>query len=177
MVALVPKVFTTEQVTSLLGLDVKKDKWRVVKFAESEEYGIRPSISAPSGSGSRRLYDLENVCEIALALRLLETGLRSKAIGRVIRKLRQQGKLSAKLNAANNDADKFLAIIRTPEPGKPLDKQRDMLVEWVGGADQAEAIWKKEPNRDLILVPLRPMFLELDQRLQQLKSKQVGKIS
>lgn len=163
---MVAQFFTTEQVTKLLGLDAKKDKWRVVKFAESAEYGIKPSVSTASGSGTRRHYDLENVCEIALALRLLETGLRSKAIGKIIRQVQQQGKLSTKLNAISDETGNFLlTIIRTPEPGRPLDKKREMVVRWMGGSEQAEAVWKARPDRDLILVPLRQMFLELDRRL------------
>ena len=44
-------VFTTEQVAALVGLP-EKDKWRVIKFAQSEEYGIQPSVSeAEVGAG------------------------------------------------------------------------------------------------------------------------------
>ena len=65
------KLFTTEQVVELLGLK-SKDKWRVIKFAESKEYGIEPAVVMGEGLGSRRFYDMENVCQIAVALALLE---------------------------------------------------------------------------------------------------------
>jgi DNA-binding transcriptional MerR regulator len=164
------RVFTTEKVTELVGLDVKKDKWRVIKFAQSKEYGISPSMSQAAGSGSRRLYDLENVCEIALALRLLETGLRSMAIGKVIRQLSKKGPLHKRLAASNEKAeDLLIAIVRTPETGKPLDVGRDQIVEWVSGIEEAEQIRSKGSDRDLILVPVGSYLGELNRRLQQLE--------
>jgi DNA-binding transcriptional MerR regulator len=172
MVARMPRFFTTEQVTMLLGLDVKKDKWRVVKFAESEEYGIKPSISAASGSGTRRLYDLEDVCEIALALRLLESGLRAKAVGKVIRQLREKGKLSTKLKLAADGArlPLLLAVNRTPEPGKALDVRREQSVEWLENTDQIGAMLKAHPEKHFLLVPLRAMFSQLNKALQDMES-------
>jgi len=179
MVAGLGKVFSTEQVAVLVGLDPQKDKWRVIKFAQSGEYGIKPSVSQAAGSGSRRLYDLENVCEIALALRLLETGLRSMVIGKVIRQLRKKRKLSERLNSWGEDPEKsFLAILRTPQTGKPLDEKREQVVEWVGDAQKAEDIRRQNPTSDLILVPVGSLFEalsrsveeELTRRLERLRS-------
>lgn len=174
MVAGALKIFTTEQVAMLVGLDAKKDKWRVIKFAESEEYKITPSISAASGSGSRRLYDVENVCEIALALHLLESGLRAKVIGKVIRLLREKGKLSTKLKIAGDDpAALLLAISRAPAPGKPLDQRRDQAVEWLESVDQLPASVKMHPNRHWLFVPLRSMFSELNNALRRMELQQL----
>ena len=169
------KVFTTDQLTKLLGLDPKKDKWRVVKFAESHEYNIEPSVSAPAGPGSRRLYDIENACEFALALRLLETGLRSRVIGRVIRELRKKGKLCAKLEMAESEVRILnLAIIRIPEPGKPLDETRRQVVGFCQGNPKLNELVGglfRDPNIefDLILVPVGSTFSKLKQHLDQLQ--------
>jgi DNA-binding transcriptional MerR regulator len=171
-------VFTTDQVARMVGLE-PKDKWRVIKFAQSNEYGINPTISDADGSGSRRLYDLENICEIALALRLLETGLRSMVIGKVIRQSRKQGKLSDKLDAEGKGTEKlFLVILRAPQTGKQLDEKREQLVEWVSEGKQAEDIRQQHPNCDLILIPMRSLFvelsraaaMELSRRLKRLQS-------
>jgi DNA-binding transcriptional MerR regulator len=164
MVADELRIFTTEQVAALVGLDPQKDKWRVIKFAQSREYGIQPSVSEADGSGSRRLYDLENVCEIALALRLLETGLRPMVIGKVIRQLRKKGKLSEMINYPEEE---FLAILRTPQTGKPLGEKREQVVEWVRDAQEAEDIRRQNPTCDLILVPTGSLFAALSRSVEE----------
>jgi DNA-binding transcriptional MerR regulator len=170
--------FSTEQVAAIVGLDPQKDKWRVIKFAQSDEYGIRPSVRQARGSGSRRLYSVEDVCEIALALRLLETGLRSMVIGRVIGQLRTKGKLSERAHHGGADSEKeFLAILRKPETGKPLDEKREQVVEWVGDARQAEGIRRQNPTCDLILVPVGSLFVALSQSVQKELSRNVAEIN
>jgi hypothetical protein len=166
-------VFTTDELTTLLGLDPKKDKWRVVKFAESREYKIVPSIKLASGSGSRRLYDLENVCEFALALQLLQVGLRAKVIGSVIQKLRKEGKMRTYLNNDEIDlVDLTLVVERDPEPGAPLNKNPmiylqsngDKLTEYI-----AETFANAVDARDLILVRIGHRFINLKFQLAQLR--------
>jgi hypothetical protein len=171
MAARTLQVFTTDELTMLIGLDPKKDKRRVIKFAESREYNIVPSIKLASGSGSRRLYDLENVCEFALALHLLETGLRSKVIGRVIRELRRKGRLSAKLEMEGSQLENLkLVIARTPQPGKPLSEKRNQVVNFREGGEKltefiAKAFSNPSNGFDMILVPIGPTFYELKNRL------------
>ena len=166
-------VFTTDELTTLLGLDPKKDKWRVVKFAESREYKIVPSIKLASGSGSRRLYDLENVCEFALALHLLQVGLRSQVIGNAIQKLRKKGKLSSKLQMDVHDLpDLTLVVERDPEPGTPLHKN-PMVTFYDDGDKLAEFVAETFANAvdalDLILVRIGHTFVDLKFRLVQLR--------
>jgi hypothetical protein len=155
------QVFTTEQVAGLVGLDPKKDSWRILKFAESREYGIQPSISTPRGSGSRRLYGLENVCEFALALRLLETGLRSAAIGKVLKQVK--GKLDSKVGTAEKSL--YLVIIRTPHPGKPLAEKRPQEVRFAKDIEAATKILKSRRDDDVLLVPIGTTLRELKSRL------------
>jgi DNA-binding transcriptional MerR regulator len=161
------KVFATEKVAQLLGLE-KTKAWRVIKFTEGPEYGIAPSLAAAGGSGSRRLYDLEDVCQIGLALRLLETGLRSKAIGRVIRQVAQKGKLSTRL-WREDAASLCLAIFRTPQTGRPLDEKRRQAVEFVSSTLEAAKLADDRSEDDLILVPIGPFFVALRKRLTQLQ--------
>jgi hypothetical protein len=149
-----PQVFSTEQVAGLIGLDPKKDSWRILKFAESREYGIQPSISSPRGSGSRRLYDLGNVCEFALALRLLETGMRSAAIGKVLKQVK--GKLVARLQTAEKSL--YLVIIRTPHPGKPLAEKRPQEVRFAEDIGAATKILKSRRDDDVLFIPVGSML-------------------
>jgi hypothetical protein len=175
MAAKTPEFFTTEQLTRLLGLE-PKDKWRVIKFAQGDEYDIRPSVSEASGSGSRRLYDVQNLCEFMLALRLLETGLRSRVIGRVIRELREKVRLSQKLEIPN---DKllvlYLVIVRVAEIGKPLDERRKQFVNVKESMEGADRVIKKvleNPNADfdVIVVPMGVMLFELRERLKKFRA-------
>jgi DNA-binding transcriptional MerR regulator len=156
------QIFTTEKAAQLVGLG--KQTWRIIKFAEGKEYGIQPSIGAAEGSGSRRLYDLEDVCQIGLALRLLETGFRSKAIGKIIRQLRQQGKLSTKLLREGGEHI-CLAIWRTPDIGSPLNEKRAQSVAFVADKLKALSLASSRPDDDLIVVPLGPFVVQLKQRL------------
>jgi hypothetical protein len=160
-------VFTTDELTALLGLDPKKDKWRVVRFAESKEYKIVPSIKLASGSGSRRLYDLENVCEFAIALQLLEIGLRSQVIGEVIQRLRRRGKLSSHLRTdAVYLVDLTLLVRRTLELGTPLKKKQVLMVSLLNdGREVSELLDETYANgvdaEDSILVRIGITFLNL----------------
>jgi DNA-binding transcriptional MerR regulator len=191
MVAGRSKVFTTEQVTALLGLE-PEDKWRVTKFVQSREYGIKPSISEAAGPGSRRLYDLENVCEIGLALRLLETGLRPKVIGHVLKELGQEGRLSRKLNVEKDLARAlYLGILVSPQVGKPLDVSRIQYVDFVEGFTEVEHAIEKiaeglsgrglaKPvvdvlvNFDVLLVAVGLTFNRINERLATMEAESVG---
>jgi DNA-binding transcriptional MerR regulator len=104
------RIFGTEEVASILGLK----EWRVVRFAQSKGYGITPAFVQASGSGSRRLYNVENVCEMALAAWLTEAGLRIDVIGRVLQQVREQGGLSRYLEEASEQESlhTYLAIVR-----------------------------------------------------------------
>lgn len=160
--------FTLEEATRLLGLK-PKDKWRVIKFVQGKEYGLRSSVRSAAGSGSRRLYELNDVCELALALRLLETGLRSKVIGKVISQLREKEGAQAAVNAlafSRQSTALQLAIIRTPKVGRPLDEKREQAVEWVSTAEEMQELRRRNHDRDLILVPVGQLFSQFDKQLQ-----------
>jgi len=159
-----PQVFTTEQVAGLVGLNPKRDSWRILKFAESREYGIQPSISSPKGSGSRRLYDPENVCEFALALRLLETGLRSAAIGKVLKQVKRP--LVSKLQTPEKLL--YLVIIRTPHTGKPLAEKRPQEVRFAEDIEGACRILKSRCDDDVLFIPVGSLFQELKSRVEVL---------
>ena len=169
------KFFTTEQVTRLLGLKTKKDEWRVIKFAQSKEYGIKPSVSTAAGSGSRRLYDVADVCQLALALRLLETGLRSKKIGKVLGRLRKRGKLSTNLKISEREAKQlYIAIVRNPQTRTRLGEKRYKSVSFAEPWELDVILENVSANCDVIMVPVGLMFLELRQRLEQEEKKTRG---
>src|SRR5271154_6317728 len=111
MVAAYPNVFFTADIATLLGIP----EWRVIKFADGIEYQITPSHIDAAGSGTRRGYDIEDVCQIALALRLLNTGLDSKTIGKIITALREKEHLSAKLELSDRRLRSlYLLVFLTP---------------------------------------------------------------
>jgi DNA-binding transcriptional MerR regulator len=155
------QVFSTEKAARLLGLE----PWRVIKFAQSKEYGITPSLGDAAGSGSRRLYSLEDICQIGLAVRLLETGLRSKVVGKVLRQVRETGKLSTRLH--ESEASLSLAIYRIPEIGKPLDEKRRQRVAFI--TNKVEALKGATAQEDFILVPLGSLFTRMNEKLSELQ--------
>jgi hypothetical protein len=157
-------VFFTSDIAKVLGVP----EWRVMKFVDSKDYPIKPAHSPASGSGSRRIYNLENVCEFALALRLLESGLRSLDIGRVIRELRQKEKLSSRLDETKR---LYLAIVRKPRLFSPHGIPRRQELSFVRGSEEISEILKKRRDHALILVPLGSMFRKLDQNLRKLEAE------
>jgi hypothetical protein len=191
MVARQPKFFTTERVAEILGLG-PDDKWRITKFVKSREYGIEPAIIVGSGPGSRRLYNVENVCEIALSLRLLETGLRPKVIGQVLKELGREGRLSENLKGEWDRARAlYLCILVSPQTGKPLDASRIRYVDFFEGFTEIGTtiekiaqglIGKGLPKRfvdvlvnfDVLLVAVGLMFYEINERLATVKGESVG---
>jgi DNA-binding transcriptional MerR regulator len=168
--------FTLDEATRLIGLE-PKDKWRVIKFVQGREYGLKSSVRKARGSGSRRLYELNDVCELALALRLLETGLRSKVIGKIINQLREKEDGRGNVNALDSvrlgHAEIQLAIIRTPQVGKPLDEKREQNVQWVRTVGEAEELRRLNPNRDLILVPVGALFSQFDKELTVILNRKI----
>ncbi len=66
----------------------------------------------------------------------------------------------------------WLAISRTPDPGKLLDERRPQSVAWVHSKEEAVKILSHRPSDDLILVPLGPMFLALSRGLRELEARE-----
>jgi DNA-binding transcriptional MerR regulator len=128
------KVFTTEKVARILGVP----EWRVVRFAQTKKYGITPAYGQASGSGSRRLYNVENVCEMALASWLTEAGLRIEVIARVLTQVRNQGGLARYLDEdwERETLHTYLAIVRKPMRQPKGKATQDAVFihdwEWLG---------------------------------------------
>jgi DNA-binding transcriptional MerR regulator len=157
-------LFFTVDIAELL----KIPEWRVLKFAEGSEYQITPSHSNASGSGTRRVYDIEDVCQIALALRLLDSGLGSKAIGQILRVLRQKERLGTMLEWDNKKLKGlYLLIFRTPKSRRPAfwTQKRDAF--FVLGFTAAEVEQAERPNDDLSLLSVGRTFRELKSRLNK----------
>src|SRR2546426_8990523 len=121
-----PRIFTTEKAAEVLGLP----EWRVVRFAQIKKYGITPAFAEAAGPGSRRLYNLENVCEMALAYWLIQAGLRIEVIGRVVKQVRRRGGLSHLLAQDRSKAQtRYLGVIRTPR-GKIMGQESVDIESW-----------------------------------------------
>ena len=172
-----PDYFTTEQVATLLGLK-PKEKWRVIKFVEGKEYGIRPAFIPSSGPGSRRLYNLENVCEIALALEFLEAGLRPAVVGEALERLRKNCKLSQKLITEQREGRRMSVLVAfEPKIGKLLKKQS--RIRAVALSDNAEAVFsevqeemKQSPGPRFLLIAITSTFRAIKERLEQFTQEQ-----
>jgi DNA-binding transcriptional MerR regulator len=132
------KIHTTEKIAKILDLP----DWRVVRFAQVKKFGITPSLAEAQGSGSRRIYDLENVYEIALASWLVEAGLRIEVIGRVIKQMRRKGGLR------HLKTKRYLGVLRSPR-GKIIGQETEVIEDW----DHLEDIFRQNPEASLVMIP------------------------
>lgn len=153
------KIFTTEKIARILMLP----EWRVVRFAQTPAYGIIPAFGQASGSGSRRLYDLENVCEIALASWLLEAGLRIEVIGRVLKQIRKQGGLRHILVLEPRRAFEFyLGVIRKRKATMTAQE-----AAYVHNWDQLVNIFGEDWTSSVLVVPIGRRLLMLKELAEQ----------
>lgn len=161
-----PTIFFTADIAALL----KIAEWRVLKFAQGTEYQITPSHSNASGSGTRRVYDIEDVCQIALAMRLLDAGLGSKAIGQILRMLRRKARISEQLEL---DGAKlrglFLLILRLQKSQRhPFgNAKRDAL--FVEGFIEAQVEVAERPKEDFMLLNVGEVFSMMKFRLKKMQ--------
>ena len=166
--------FTTEQVVQLLGLK-PKDKWRIIKFVEGKEYGIEPAMIMGKGLGSRRLYDLENVCQIAVALALLEAGLRPAVIGDALHRL---GNMAYQLRHEENLKNLYVLIALEQRFGRLLSKSRFILSEFTNQFYTPEVINEESlPMMNtgdfaVLYVPIESLFRGIKQRLELMKGSE-----
>jgi len=149
-------VFTTERIAEVLKLPT----WRVVRFAQVEDYGITPYYADASGPGSRRLYSLENVCEIALASWLVQAGLQVKVIGRVLEQVRKQGGLSHLLSP--DEFKTYLGVVRSPN-GKSSSQETVFIRNWKHLEDASH----RYPFTSVLLVPIGLNLYQLNARLER----------
>jgi len=121
------------------------------------------------------MYDIEDVCQIALALRLLDSGLGSKAIGQILRLLRRKGQLSAMLTWDNKKlTDLYLLIFRKPKSRRSAfyNSSRDAL--FVVGFTEAEVEQAERPKDDFMLLNVGLAFREMKFRLSKLQKEKRG---
>jgi hypothetical protein len=143
------RVYTTEKIARILGLP----EWRVVRFAQVPAYGIKPTLGEAAGPGSRRLYSLEDVCEIALGWWLVQAGLRAKVIGHVLKQVRKLGGLSRHLDRDLPEAfNTYMAIVRK-QKGKTT-AQDVYIRDWQTLGD----ILKKDLFSSALIIDLGPRF-------------------
>jgi DNA-binding transcriptional MerR regulator len=146
-----PQVFTAQKVARLLRLP----EWRVVRFAQIKKYGIRPEFGEAEGSGSRRLYSLENVCEMALAVWLLEAGLRIEVIGRVLKQVRKQRRLSDLWEKDYSEIrDICLAIARAPKATKLKGPETVLFESW----ESLEKMFWQDSSASMLIIPVGVRF-------------------
>jgi hypothetical protein len=149
------RIFSTEKIAKLL----KLPEWRVVRFAQVKDYGITPYYWEGTGPGSRRLYSLENLCEMALASWLLDAGLQVKAIGRVLAQVRLQGGLSHFMTS-DKHYGVYLGVVRAPK-GKNVLQDAVYLRNW----EQLEKILGHARNTSVLVLPVGLSFAILQRQL------------
>lgn len=160
-----PQIFVTAQIAKLL----RVPEWRIIKFVGGKEYGITPALAQAAGTGTRRLYDLENVCELALAWWLFQSGLRSDVVGWILRQIRTEQEPLKKLLELDKDQGNtlHLVITRTERKGHFLaPRQR---VDFLRSIDDITRLLDtSEDNSSFVLIPVGANYLDLKRRLKKL---------
>lgn len=154
------QVFTTEKIARIVSLP----EWRIVRFAQNPKFGITPAFANAAGPGSRRLYNLENVCQMALASWLLQAGLSVEAIGRVLKQVRKQGDLKHRLKQSVEKAkDVYLGVIRKPK-GKTAEQEAVFIHTW----EHLQSIFEGTWDTSVLVVPIGLRFIVLGNVLEEI---------
>ncbi len=72
--------FLAGQAAEVLGIPL----WRLQKFLSSPRYKLAPAKTFGKGSGSRRVFSVEDLYRFALAIRLTRDGFAAKFIGEIL---------------------------------------------------------------------------------------------
>lgn len=157
-----PNMFFTADVAELL----RVPEWRVIKFAMASEYKITPAHGNAAGSGTRRVYDLENVCQIAMVLRLQNAGLSSKTIGLIVEALGEQGQISTKLDLTDKELkDFYLLVFLTSGNGKFPFKGQSAEVSFICDLKGAHERLGQRSRDDALFLYVGWIFRDLKDRL------------
>ena len=153
------QVFTTEKAAKVLGLP----EWRVVRLAGIKKFGITPAFGEAAGPGTRRLYNLENICELGLAVWLLEAGLRIEVVGRVLNQQRKTKHLTLYLSQDTSEVQYlYLGVLRKPK-GKIMGQEAFPF----RATDKLSELFAKNADASLVVIPIGLRFLALKDRLEQ----------
>jgi hypothetical protein len=111
---------------------------------------VSPSVRQATGSGTQRLYDLNDVVELRTIKRLIDTGVSLQRIRRVVGFIRDQGLPMRTLTIASDGHDVF-----------PIGDVRDLVSALAGGrgvfAIAVEAVYT-ETERVLSRIPSEPAY-------------------
>ena len=132
-----------------------------MRFAQIKQYGITPAFGDARGSGSRRLYSLENVCQMALATWLTDAGLRVEVIGKVLEGVQRHGGLTRFVDS-NKHVHKFLGVVRAPK-GKKVRQDAVYIEDW----KQLEKIFEHSTHASVVIIPIGMNFAIMRNLIEQ----------
>jgi len=156
------RVFLTAEIANLL----KLAEWRIARFSEQEAFRISPSVTDSAGSGTRRIYNLEDVCQIALTARVLNVGVGMRTAGNIVAALRSKQSLSARLQDEDKEMKTIhLAIFVAPGNGKLSFSGRSEDVDFACSLLDVQKEYASRPDSDLLFLYVGNIFRQLKQKL------------
>jgi hypothetical protein len=75
--------FGTAEAAKILGIPI----WRLQKFLDSPRYQLSPEGKLGKGKGSRRVFRIEDIYRIAIAVQLVRDGFEATFIGSILRQI------------------------------------------------------------------------------------------
>ena len=164
-----PYVFETRDMIRFTGIPANY----LNKFIEHRSFGIKPSIRAGSGRGTRRLFSDFDALGIALVWSLFQAGLRSRVIAQVLQAVLEgpEGPQGLATEAAERmdvecaalNEQRVLVIRRSLSRSRT--KVRSLKV-WLDDKDYAEP--RSELSSELV-IPISMVFAEVKKKIQRFK--------
>ncbi len=137
-------------------------------FLQRGLYGVKASVQQGKLRVKRRIFSREDVFGIALVWMLFEAGLRTDPIRRILRTLGGTKKADANFTAQNllESGAEYIAVIR--EPRRPRQEgEPSPEIRTAEKADLAQIV-ERNPTANLLFVPVRQKFEEIQKRLEVL---------
>ncbi len=156
-------IFESGQVVALVGIR----PFYLNKFIERKLYGVRPSFETGQVRKVRRKFSADDVYGIGLVWWLYESGLRSKAIKRVLRGI--AGTKKSDTNEAarllRENKTEVLAIVRHRRTAKSLKSDPDQIVQRTNLSGVSQLLREKQ-TASVSVIPVGVLFAELSEAME-----------
>jgi DNA-binding transcriptional MerR regulator len=119
---------------------------------------VKPSVATANGSGSRRIYDFQDLAAIRVALKLRRAGIFGRALARILAVIRQEG-FDSMASVAIDVTPAGDAVV-TPQAGESFSARRSpgqLYLDLRCDFSEATAALRKQINKERNEGPRKPI--------------------